>query len=76
MSLDRLALTVSMKEMNDDDNKFTWEELDLIRYFLVENKKEFTEFATEFGDDEDVVEEILSKLWGAMEELYEQSRRQ
>ena len=69
MSLDRLALTVSMKEMNDDDNKFTWEELDLIRYFLVENKKEFIEFATEFGDDEDVVEEILSKLWKAMEEL-------
>ncbi len=58
-----------MKEMSDDSNKFTWEELDLIRYFLVENKKEFTEFATEFGDDEDVVEEILSKLWGAMEEL-------
>jgi hypothetical protein len=58
-----------MKEMNDDSNKFTWEELDLIRYYLVENKKEFTEFATEFGDDEDVVEEILSKLWGAMEEL-------
>jgi hypothetical protein len=58
-----------MKEMSDDSNKFTWEELDLIRYYLVENKKEFTEFATEFGDDEDVVEEILSKLWGAMEEL-------
>lgn len=58
-----------MKEMNDDSNKFTWEELDLIRYFLVENKKEFTEFASEFGDDEDVVDEILSKLWGAMEEL-------
>jgi len=55
--------------MSDDSNKFTWEELDLIRYYLVENKKEFTEFATEFGDDEDVVEEILSKLWGAMEEL-------
>ena len=69
MSLDRLGLTVSMKEMNDDSNKFTWEELDLIRYFLVENKVQFTEFATEFGDDEDVVEEILSKLWGAMEEL-------
>ena len=69
MSLDRLALTVSMKEMNDDSNTFTWEELDLIRYFLVENKKEFTEFATDFGDDEDVVEEILSKLWKAMEEL-------
>jgi len=58
-----------MKEMSDDSNKFTWEELDLIRYYLVENKKEFAEFATEFGDDEDVVEEILSKLWGAMEEL-------
>jgi hypothetical protein len=58
-----------MKEMNDDSNKFTWEELDLIRYYLVENKKEFTEFASEFGDDEDVVEEILSKPWGAMEEL-------
>jgi hypothetical protein len=58
-----------MKEMSDDSNKFTWEELDLIRYYLVENKKEFTEFATEFGDDEDVVEEILSKLWVAMEEL-------
>lgn len=55
--------------MNDDSNTFTWEELDLIRCFLVENKKEFTEFATEFGDDEDVVEEILSKLWRAMEEL-------
>jgi hypothetical protein len=58
-----------MKEMSDDSNKFTWEELDLIRYYLVENKKEFVEFSTEFGDDEDVVEEILSKLWGAMEEL-------
>ena len=69
MSLDRLALTVSMKEMNDESNTFTWEELDLIRYFLVENKKEFTEFATEFGDDEDVVDDILAKLWGAMEEL-------
>ena len=55
--------------MNDDSNTFTWEELDLIRYFLVANKKEFTKFATEFGDDEDVVEEILSKLWKAMEEL-------
>jgi len=55
--------------MNDESNKFTWEELDLIRYYLVENKKEFSEFVTEFGDDEDVVEEILSKLWGAMEEL-------
>lgn len=55
--------------MNEESDKFTWEELDLIRYYLVENKVQFTEFATEFGDDEDVVEEILSKLWQAMEEL-------
>lgn len=55
--------------MNEESDKFTWDELDLIRYFLVENRKEFTEFTTEFGDDEDVVEEILSKLWRAMEEL-------
>lgn len=69
MSLDRLGLTVSVKEMSDDSSKFTWEELDLIRYYLVENKVQFTEFVADFGDDEDVVEEILSKLWRAMEQL-------
>jgi hypothetical protein len=55
--------------MSDDSNKFTWEELDLIRYYLVENKKEFTEFATEFGDEDYIVDDILAKLWEAMDRI-------
>lgn len=55
--------------MNDESDKFTWEELDLIRYFLVENKKEFTEFAMEFGNEDYVVDDILAKLWEAMNKI-------
>ena len=55
--------------MNEESDKFTWDELDLIRYFLVENKKEFTEFANELGDDDYIVDDILAKLWEAMDRI-------
>jgi hypothetical protein len=55
--------------MSDESDKFTWDELDLIRCFLSDNKGHFTEYSAECGEDENVVEDILTKLWEAMADL-------
>lgn len=55
--------------MSNEDDNLTWEELDMVRYFLVESKLEFTELVAVFGHDEDAVDEILRKLWVAMDRV-------